>query len=321
MKKLVLLLIISFLSFGQDCFLPCNDPNACNYDPDFICDEFEWLTDCTVYCIYPAQYYDCEGCINDEDNDGICDELESIQILGCTDPNASNFNPEATNNDGSCIYEGCTDNNACNYDSFATVDNGFCEYNGDSCGISFLYYQEIEGGFVPTTVNTGIWSSNCDCINIYGCDDPEACNYYNSNNLPPTPLNVIYSSLDCNYPGEEFSVAIWPSTGATEIIYCPELSQECECCYRFSGEITTDGEMCEQYVCGCMDKDACNYDPDALLSNNSCVYDDGCINIQEIFNSKKLLIVLDLLGRETKNKGFQLHIYDDGSIDKKYVIE
>lgn len=317
MKKLLLLLIIPFLSFGQDCFTLCNDPNACNYSPDNICDVFEWTgTDCSVFCSYPAEYYDCEGCINDENNDGICDELESIQILGCTDPNASNFNLEATNNDGSCIYEGCTDNSACNYDSFATIDNGFCQYNGDPCGFSFTEFLYVVP-FNPVSLNTGIWSLNCDCININGCDDPEACNYY-------TNLDPGFVDDDCIYPGDGFGGYISPNGGGGFVIFgeCPEISQECECCYRETGEITIEGELCEEYICGCMDESACNYDANALLSNNSCIYDDGCISIPEIFDSKNLLNVLDLYGRETNNnKGYQLHIYDDGSVEKKYVIK
>ena len=37
---------------------------------------------------------------------------------------------------------------------------------------------------------------------------------------------------------------------------------------------------------------------------------------------KSLLKTLDILGRETNtNTDFQLHIYDDGSVAKKYVIK
>ena len=35
----------------------------------------------------------------------------------------------------------------------------------------------------------------------------------------------------------------------------------------------------------------------------------------------KLKTKIDILGKETTNKGFQLHIYDDGSVEKKYVLE
>lgn len=50
---------------------------------------------------------------------------------GCTDPNATNYDPFAVIDDGSCIdctVYGCTDPNATNYDPTADCDNGTCEY-------------------------------------------------------------------------------------------------------------------------------------------------------------------------------------------------
>ena len=42
----------------------------------------------------------CGGdCVSDSDGDGVCDDEE---VFGCTDPNACNYDPEATQNDGSC---------------------------------------------------------------------------------------------------------------------------------------------------------------------------------------------------------------------------
>ena len=44
--------------------------------------------------------------------------------------------------------------------------------------------------------------------------------------------------------------------------------------------------------------------------------------IQELSTTRVLLKKIDLMGRETtNNKGFQLHIYNDGSVEKKYVIK
>ena len=56
-------------------------------------------------------------------------------ILGCTDPTASNYNPLATIDDGSCAIFGCMDINSPNYNPLATVDDGTCfpcdcTYNG-----------------------------------------------------------------------------------------------------------------------------------------------------------------------------------------------
>ena len=47
---------------------------------------------------------------------------------GCTDPTATNYNADASTDDGSCTVEGCTDPNAVNYDSNATVSTE-CIYN------------------------------------------------------------------------------------------------------------------------------------------------------------------------------------------------
>ena len=47
-----------------------------------------------------------------------------------------------------------------------------------------------------------------------------------------------------------------------------------------------------------------------------------CEILSEEQATKSLLKKFDLLGRENiNNKGFQLHIYDDGSVEKKYVIK
>ena len=73
-------------------------------------------------------YSDCNGlCFNDFDGDGVCDRLE---VYGCSEFDACNFNPGATEDDGTCDYScfGCTDPEALNWDEAATVDDGSCTY-------------------------------------------------------------------------------------------------------------------------------------------------------------------------------------------------
>ena len=64
---------------------------------------------------------------------GACSQV----ISGCTDPTASNYDPNATIDDGSCIpiisISGCTDPNAANYDSLANMDDGSCVYETPAC--------------------------------------------------------------------------------------------------------------------------------------------------------------------------------------------
>ena len=55
------------------------------------------------------------------------------------------------------------------------------------------------------------------------------------------------------------------------------------------------------------------YDINGLIENTSDLQGE---NVQE-----SILRTIDILGRETTNKGFQLHIYDDGSVEKRYIIK
>ena len=70
--------------------------------------------------------------MNDLDGDGICDADE---VGGCTDMGANNFDPAATDNNGTCTYdaEGCTDAFACNFNHQATTDNGSCDFGCYGC--------------------------------------------------------------------------------------------------------------------------------------------------------------------------------------------
>jgi hypothetical protein len=77
----------------------CTSETACNFD--------ESATDDDGSCIEPVE--NCFECnesndgldIIDSDGDGICDADE---VPGCTDQEAQNYNPNATDDDGSCLY-------------------------------------------------------------------------------------------------------------------------------------------------------------------------------------------------------------------------
>jgi hypothetical protein len=58
------------------------------------------------------------------------DCVDCMNVYGCTDPIAINYDPNATIDDNSCQYpvNGCTDPLAVNYDPGATVDDGSCVY-------------------------------------------------------------------------------------------------------------------------------------------------------------------------------------------------
>ena len=61
----------------------------------------------------------------------------ALAISGCTNPTATNYNPLATIDDGSCIgglTPGCCDPTAINFDPLATCDDGSCLYTGGGGG-------------------------------------------------------------------------------------------------------------------------------------------------------------------------------------------
>ena len=69
------------------------------------------------------------GCLGGDDDPG------EDAVLGCTYADATNYNADATEDDGSCEYApgdepvlGCTNAGATNYDSAATRDDGSCTY-------------------------------------------------------------------------------------------------------------------------------------------------------------------------------------------------
>ena len=100
----------------------CVDQYGCNFDPNALL---------PGACDYPEPGYACDGaCLVDNDGDGVCDPFE---ISGCTDEAAFNFNPTATEDNGSCIptVAGCSDVEACNYSFGVNLEDGSCDY--ESC--------------------------------------------------------------------------------------------------------------------------------------------------------------------------------------------
>jgi hypothetical protein len=66
---------------------------------------------------------------------GICPG-EFVEVLGCTDSAACNYDSAANTNDGSCDFTscaGCMDATACNYDATSTIDDGTCDFTSCDC--------------------------------------------------------------------------------------------------------------------------------------------------------------------------------------------
>jgi len=105
--------------------------------------------------------------------------------------------------------------------------------------------------------------------------------------------------------------------------------------------ITLDGDLSGTWSSGCVVGDSIfleSFEPDSYeffiisISEENLVFSEN-ENISYLSKSnsttiietptinKDLLKTIDILGRETTNKGLQLHIYDDGSVEKKYLMK
>lgn len=143
------------------------------------------------------------------------------EVPGCTDPLALNFNPAATEDDGTCLGTGCPDPAATNFDVFTVLfpgngDATLCTYEEfvevlgctDSSAANFAplattedgscTYAEVQGCTDATAFNFNPAAVEDDGSCMYlGCPDPQALNY--------DPLAAILGAGDvelCEYAGE-----------------------------------------------------------------------------------------------------------------------
>ena len=93
---------------------------------------------------------------------------------GCMDLSALNFDPEATQDDGSCTYpiSGCMDLDALNYNEEAEVEDGSCYYDYDVLGCM----DSNADNFNPdATYDDGSCDYPCPDGQIADCDGSGEC--------------------------------------------------------------------------------------------------------------------------------------------------
>jgi uncharacterized delta-60 repeat protein len=239
----------------------CMNPLACNYNPLATIDDGS--------CILPGS--SCNDNNPNTINDSIgpnCNCVGALIVPGCTDPLACNYNPLANQSNGTCIYPGsscddgnpnttndsigpncncvgnliipgCMDPASCNYNPLATIDDGSCLYPGALCDDNN-----------PNTINDSI-NPDCNCVGdiiVLGCTDPLSCNF--------NPL-ANQNDGSCIYPDA-------PCDDNNPDTMNDTFDSNCNC-------------LGIVMVPGCMDPNACNYNPLANVEDNSCAYPgDSC---------------------------------------------
>ena len=245
----------------------CTDAEACNYndlatDDDGSCTTLDECGVCGGNGIaegacdcdgnIPNAGYDCDGfCLNDADQDGTCDEFE---VSGCTDSTACNYDPTATEEDGSCAEE-----DECGVCGGSGIPEGACDCEGstlDAIGV-------CGGTCLADDDNNGV----CDTEDVLGCMDAAACNY--------DPFATV-SDDSCAVEDE---CGVCDGNGIAE--------GTCDCdgnlpdagydCNGVCLSDTDDDGVCDEFeVLGCTDETACNYDIGATEDDGSCLQNDSC---------------------------------------------
>ena len=179
-----------------------------------------------VGCLAPiALNYDTTALVGDNS----C----RFAYYGCMDMAATNYQPTATHDAGTCAYvpqlAGCLDPGATNFDSIATV-SGPCTYTTPGCTNSSA--SNFDSG---ATVNDG------SCIHFApGCLDPTAVNF--------APAATV-QQVACTY-------ARRGCTNASALNYVPLA--------------TVDDGSCTPTVRGCMLSLSAAYNPQANQDDGSC---------------------------------------------------
>lgn len=256
---------------------------------------------------------------------GLDCETEEVEVEGCTDPTAFNYDPYATIDDGSCSYEcecediydpvcgydwltgeyvtfnneceagcaqayiiwygdcadqpiyGCTDEEAINYNANATDDDGSCVYipvcgpdetsiaievvptDSLSEGISVYWNLTDSTGFHVTSLVYDY--SNWEASNAYGCLEDGCYNFF---------MN--------DYGWELGSAEVHITVGDETTTYTFDENE-----YEAAYAIGVNTEGCEIFipVYGCMDPEAMNYDPEANIDNGYCLYPCECEDVYD----------------------------------------
>ena len=175
-------------------------------------------------------------------------------VAGCTDMEACNYDPTATENDFTCEFEscaGCTDNVACNYDYQATIENNTCCYA--NCVFVNMYDSAGDGwnGAIYELSTVGGELVGSGTLSNGGSDSDMYCLADGCYTLTVTE-GIWPFELSWDIQG---AFGVLPSGGANETV-----------------AFQVNGDPESACIAGCTDSLACNFNPDATIEDGACTY-------------------------------------------------
>ena len=288
--------------FDCDEVYGCTDTLACNYDTSANEDDGS--------CSYAQDYYDCDGiCLNDQDGDGICDELECITVL-CTEWSE-------------CILGDCICDNDVN-------ENNICdEEEQEDC--SYLSISSIyqSGNQIVVNVSNSTWDDIFPYpgfIVFNSLGDTLAIEYVNFYGIFEESSHVLELQQDVLITSD---VSLQLFTGFYDFLQCEWLDLsiidscdlepdpgECDAAIEvfFFDQSTL---TCESTIWG-----GCN-GLVPFFTLEECQESCESVSINQLISTRKVLKKVDILGRDYKsfNDGFFIELYDDGSVSKKIILD
>ena len=189
----------------------CTDILATNYNPMATIDDqscyYGWSLDMCMESECGQMLYNGNMTCEQISYYGVdcthCEECNiNIEIQGCTDQNANNYNPEATIDDGTCLYE-----NEC-INSQGNIGILDCSGDGDCCPEAWLGDGFGDCEDQPFGCDLTCYDNDGgDCQiqeDIYGCTDETADNYNSEATIDDD--TCLYDGClegqvpDCNFP-------------------------------------------------------------------------------------------------------------------------
>jgi len=216
----------------------------------------------------------------DLDNCGMAMLTTNLVFLGCTDPAADNYDPAATIDDGTCTYTTGPANDLCANAAALTCNTTVAGSTGAStntgapvgCGIApndnGVWYTFTGNGQFHTISTCGsvidsrieVLSSANGCAGPFTCvigenNDAtnEGCGFFDADDASVTFISTLGVVYYVYITGGAFDS---DGNGAPDI---------------FDGSFSLEFQ-CAPVLEGCTDACACNYDPNANISTDTCDY-------------------------------------------------
>ncbi len=246
----------------------------------------------------------------------------SISDLGCTDPNACNYDPDAIEDNGLCAEDdvcgvcggdgsscsGCTDSAACNYDPGATIDDGSCIIGGVEITFTILTDN------YPGETTWSIADANGSVVMTGGPYSSSATTYSSTvcvdNGCYDLTINDSFGDgICCSYGTGNYVIT---SQGET-------LASGGEFASTETVNFCIEGG--EPDFPGCTNATACNFDATANIDDGSCEYEScvcqGDVNGDGAITVADILLILSNFGCTT---GCSADVDGDGSVTVSDVL-